>query len=702
MNLLELKAKLSENQVRIQLKPNNSITITMSNRLSSQDIQNAVSEHKEAIISEIKDVTDCDGSVTSQTSLVDGCDVCDAYYLICIINKKNIYNNFYIYQYSFTHASQPQKYDGGFILAPEVMDELQKGLHLEILDVSYKIEYITEIHKLFAIESFIKENQIHEVVFHVIWHDDGAIKGNTFLIMVFANPRLFLINSSSITWDKYDFNDSIGTILLNQNIVKIFYDAKNALMFFRRYLLDKDIPFNNIFDTYLAEKILIAGAKEDDITLIAIIDKYVKFKISDHKIDSLDITKKALFGLIKSAIALMMVFKRQKRLLKKQGLSETADLEFTIISVITDIQRAGMPIDVKKLSDLLEECSSQKNTLEKQLKNQIKKIPLSTENINLNSNAHIKKVLEKLGYKIKKISNKDLHGIDHPFVKKYLNYKKVSTSQSELNSLHRCVDNLRVHTNISQIGSLTGRIYTKEPNLQGVSKKFRKLFIAPPGYKIISADYSQQELRILAAISRDKALLQLFKKDVDVFEAIAAKMFSVKKVKKQQRAIAKEVIYGVCYGMFPETLAMKLKIDIQKADSFIDSFFARFPGVKNKLSSLSDIAAKNGYSETIIGRKIYYDGKDIFSFRRSAKNHTIQSIGADILKKALYYLGEKIRPFDARIINLVHDEIIIECKISEVDHLTRVVENCMIKGAKQYLKKVPIKVSIRVDSVWKQ
>ncbi len=300
-----------------------------------------------------------------------------------------------------------------------------------------------------------------------------------------------------------------------------------------------------------------------------------------------------------------------------------------------------------------------------------------------------------------KTSKKNLQKIDHPFAVKLLKFKETSLLISSAESIRRHIDGSRVYTNMSQIGSITGRIYCKEPNLQGMAQELRKLCSARPGYKIITADYSQKELRILASISKDRALRKILKNDEDLFATIAAKLFTTQNVSDKQRKAAKAAVYGILYGMPPISLARELNVTKQEANSFYESFFKSFPGVNKKFAELSKLAKNNGYSETLIGRKNYYKPDALSKAVRLARNHHIQGIASDIFKKALYFLGKKMTPFNTKIVMVVHDEIVVECHKSDVEMLTRHIEKYMIKAAKHYLKAVPIKVSIEVNDTWK-
>jgi DNA polymerase-1 len=240
-------------------------------------------------------------------------------------------------------------------------------------------------------------------------------------------------------------------------------------------------------------------------------------------------------------------------------------------------------------------------------------------------------------------------------------------------------------------------------------QEWRDLFVAPDGYKIVTADYSQIELRILAEISRDKVFIDAFKSGQDLHARTAAEVFNVPvdRVSKDQRNVAKTINFGLIYGMSASGLSSRLDITVEEAERFITAYFRAYPQIKDTLQQLGMKAVKSGYSETILGRKRYFKKAESFgaekSLERKGRNTPIQSCCGDILKKAIFYLKDSLAPFDARIVNLVHDEVVLECRDNNLlNEAVRVVREDMIKAGRDFIKSVPIEVDIVIDKVWRK
>ena len=231
------------------------------------------------------------------------------------------------------------------------------------------------------------------------------------------------------------------------------------------------------------------------------------------------------------------------------------------------------------------------------------------------------------------------------------------------------------------------------------------MFVAPPGYKTITADYSQIELRILAEYSQDPALLEVFRTGQDLHKRTISDMLNIPlaEVTKEQRQIAKSINFGLCYGMSASGLAHELNIPVQEAEGFISSYFRAYPQVKRTLQGLGMQAVNKRCSETLLGRKRYYDSSaGEKSLERKGRNTPIQGTCADILKKAIRYLMDALPSYDAKIIHLVHDEIVLEVEESQVDQVKEVVQKEMIRAGNDLIKSVPIEVEAVVDNVWRK
>ena len=299
----------------------------------------------------------------------------------------------------------------------------------------------------------------------------------------------------------------------------------------------------------------------------------------------------------------------------------------------------------------------------------------------------------------------------HPIINKILEYRlltKLKTTYVDGLLKEVKIDN-RIHSIFNQTETRTGRISSEQPNLQNIpiktelGKNLRSYFVAEEGHKLIDGDYSQIELRILADISNDTNMIEAFKNNQDIHTKTASEVFNVPicDVTSQMRSFSKAVNFGIIYGISSFSLANDIGISISEAKEYIDSYFKKFSGVKKYLDNVVDDATKNGFVTTLFGRKrnipeLLSKNKNLKALgERIAKNTPIQGTAADIIKMAMVnvYNKLKLENLKSKIILQVHDELIIEAPINEVEQVKKILENEMQKVTKL---KVPLKVDINV------
>lgn len=307
---------------------------------------------------------------------------------------------------------------------------------------------------------------------------------------------------------------------------------------------------------------------------------------------------------------------------------------------------------------------------------------------------------------------------NYPLPAKILDYRSLAKLQSTyIEKLPRMVNSQtgRVHTNFSQAVAVTGRLASSEPNLQNIpvrteeGRKIREAFIAKPGCRLISADYSQIELRIMAHISEDEGLLKAFEQGLDIHKATAAEMFGVEldKVTSEQRRYAKVINFGLIYGMSAFGLAGNLGIDRHAAQQYIDTYFGRYPGVAKYMADTRVLAKERGYVETVFGRRLWLP--EIHSANamrrqgaeRAAINAPMQGTAADLIKMSMVAVEKWIESSNsqARLLLQVHDELILEVPENEVQVVQEQVRNLMTGVA--HLK-VPLEVGIGIGDNWEE
>ena len=292
---------------------------------------------------------------------------------------------------------------------------------------------------------------------------------------------------------------------------------------------------------------------------------------------------------------------------------------------------------------------------------------------------------------------------------------KLKTTYTDKLPLQISKNTNRVHTSFHQAVTTTGRLSSSDPNLQNIpirtedGRRIRQAFESPRGYKLISADYSQIELRVMAHLSNDSSLIEAFEKGEDIHSRTASEVFDTKisDITYEQRANAKAINFGLIYGISAFGLSRQLGINRNLAAEYIDTYFIRYPGVKEFMESTKKIARDKGYVETLFGRRLYLPeilGGNAIRRRaaeRAAINAPVQGTAADIMKKAMIKVQTELNKtrLDAKMILQVHDEIILEVKEKNCEAVSKLLEKNM-SGATNL--KVPLEIKLGVGNNWDQ
>ncbi|MFT7583660.1 MAG: DNA polymerase-1 [Cellvibrionaceae bacterium] len=411
--------------------------------------------------------------------------------------------------------------------------------------------------------------------------------------------------------------------------------------------------------------------------------------------------------------------------LEKLGLNKLLELEMALIPILSDMESQGVSLDqefFKTMSvDLLKRLAELEGDIHKIAGREFKvsstqqlsevlflEMDLPHERLKKTKSGHFSTAANVLN---------DLKPLDESgIIEKIIEFRELGKLHSTyVDALPKLINpnTQRIHTSFNQTGTVTGRIASQNPNLQNipirteVGRMIRKGFIARPGWVFIAADYSQVELRILAHISQDEALLQAFKEDQDIHTTTAAKVYGIKneEVQFEQRRFAKAVNFGLIYGMGAFRLARDSDLTLSESKEFIDTYFARFPGVRKYLDETKLEAAEEGYVSTLFGRRRYFpifarSGNSQFKAQaeREAINHPIQGTAADIVKVSMLQLHEKLlASYKARMVLQVHDELVLEVPEDEVDAVRQLVIDTMSNA---YKLDVPLKVEASVGVNW--
>ncbi|MEJ2650825.1 MAG: DNA polymerase I [Gammaproteobacteria bacterium] len=397
------------------------------------------------------------------------------------------------------------------------------------------------------------------------------------------------------------------------------------------------------------------------------------------------------------------------------------DIEIPLVSVLSRMERTGVLVDAAMLrqqsAELAEAMAEQERRAHE----------LAGQAFNLGSPKQIQEILYgKLGLPVnfKTPTGQPSTGEEalqeladhHPLAALILDYRAMSKLKSTYTDrLPQQINpgSGRVHTSYHQAVAATGRLSSSDPNLQNIpirtreGRRIRQAFVAPPGYKIIAADYSQIELRIMAHLSEDERLLHAFASNADIHTATAAEIFGVAPdtVSAEQRRNAKAINFGLIYGMSAFGLARQLGIDRNAAQQYIDLYFARYPGAKQFMDRTRLLARKQGYVETLFGRRLYLTDINARQQQRrqyaerAAINAPMQGTAADIIKRAMLLTDARLRASgaDARMIMQVHDELVFEVAAASVEPIAADIERCMMAAA---ALAVPLVVDIGIGANW--
>ncbi|MFN3770624.1 MAG: DNA polymerase I [Ectopseudomonas guguanensis] len=398
------------------------------------------------------------------------------------------------------------------------------------------------------------------------------------------------------------------------------------------------------------------------------------------------------------------------------------EIEIPLVPVLARIERNGALVDAKLLGEQSVELGEKLVELER------KAFEIAGEEFNLASPKQLGVILyEKLGYPVISKTAKgqpstaeavlaELAEQDFELPKVLMQYRSLSKLKSTYtDKLPEQINPRtgRIHTSYHQAVAATGRLSSSDPNLQNIpirtaeGRRIRQAFVAPKGYKMMAADYSQIELRIMAHLAKDEGLLDAFRHDLDVHKATAAEVFGValEEVTSDQRRKAKAINFGLIYGMSAFGLAKQIDVERKEAQAYIDRYFARYPGVLSYMERTRAQAAEQGYVETVYGRRLYLPEIHAQNqalrkgAERAAINAPMQGTAADIIKRAMIKVDGWLQDsgIDARIILQVHDELVLEVREDLVDEVSAQLRSLM-SGAADL--DVPLLVEVGVGSNW--
>jgi DNA polymerase I len=392
-----------------------------------------------------------------------------------------------------------------------------------------------------------------------------------------------------------------------------------------------------------------------------------------------------------------------------------------LLSVLSNIERNGALVDAKVLGEHSVELGERLIQLER------KAYEVAGEEFNLGSPKQLAEILfdkqklpiiKKTATGVPSTAEEVLQelALDYPLPKILMEYRglaKLKSTYTDKLPLEINKKTGRIHTSYHQAVAATGRLSSQDPNLQNIpvkteeGRRIRQAFVAPAGYKLIAADYSQIELRIMAHLSEDEGLLSAFEKGLDVHRATAAEVFGVSldNVTNEMRRSAKAINFGLIYGMSAFGLAKQLHLGRREAQGYIDKYFERYPGVLRYMNNIRSQAHEQGFVETIFGRRLYLpdinakNRNSQMAAERTAINAPMQGTAADIIKKAMIAVHQWLHQskIDAKMIMQVHDELVLEVHETQLAQVSEQIKKLMSAAAQL---KVPLVVDVGVGNNW--
>ncbi len=524
--------------------------------------------------------------------------------------------------------------------------------------------------------------------------------------------------------------EQLKPILENPNIKKIGQNIKYDRSIFKNVGVDlQGLEFDTMLESYVSNSI---GNRHDMNTLAKkfLDHECIRFETIAGKgkkqltFDQIDLDIAATYAAEDADVTLQLHQVLWPELEKQEGPKGIfKDIEMPLVAVLSEIEHHGVLIDSEFLRKKSHDFGLRIIELEK------KAYELADQPFNLASPKQLQEILfEKMGLPILKKTPKKQPStaeevlvqlaLDYPLPKVIMEYRGLSKLKSTYtDKLPLAVQEKsgRVHTSYHQAVAATGRLSSSDPNLQNIpiktteGRSIREAFIAPEGYKILAADYSQIELRIMAHLSQDSGLLQAFSEGLDVHSATAAEVFDtdLNNVTLEQRRHAKAVNFGLIYGMSRFGLAKQLNITNDEAAHYIDTYFARYPDVGIYMESTKEKAKELGYVETLFGRRLYLpeinasNGMRRQAAERTAINAPMQGSAADIIKIAMIDVHQWIetKKPDCFMVMQVHDELVFEVAEDKVSEYQKVIKELMTNAVEL---SVPLIVDIGVGDNWEQ
>ena len=541
--------------------------------------------------------------------------------------------------------------------------------------------------------------------------------GGVRLLQIATPEQSFVIDLFQLPAVKHA---GLRELLSSTTTIKVFHNAKFDLKMLLHHF---DLETRGLFDTLLASQLIGAGRHEGGHGLAAVSERHLG-ELVDKSLQVSDwagqLSDAQYEYAAKDAELMLPLYQKLSAGLRELNLDGVAQLEFDCVLPIAAMELAGMALDVncwRRLVVNLERAHAVlSDELRRELAAGIPQLTLFGEppNINLDSPTQVTDALANMGIKVEGTRSWQLQPLakGHAAIEKLLEYRSVQKLLSSYGlALLEHINPVtgRLHADFRQMGATGGRMSCSDPNLQQVpnTPEYRSCFRAPADRKLVIADYSQIELRILADWSQDTALVKALLSGEDLHCVTASQMFGIAlaEVSKDQRAAAKQLNYGIMYGLGAQGLGARIGCSLEEAEIMLRKYFDAYSGVAAFLRDAADRAVTDRESRTRSGRLIYFsfdanDRSQVGATQRLGKNAPIQGSSADIIKRALVLLHDALKPIDAKIVNCIHDEIVIEVDEAQAEECAGILDREMVAAAREFISSVPVTVDIAIGDAW--
>lgn len=543
------------------------------------------------------------------------------------------------------------------------------------------------------------------------------------LLQVATSPERVIIFNLRELNDPSDF-EFFRDILASRRPV-CFQNAKFDLQFLTHWFDQGPLPIESLYDTMLVSKLIACGDPQQRHGLADIARRELEVTLDKtlQKSDfgATDLSEEQLFYAAKDSAILLDIRDAQKKKLAGLQLERVARIECDAVAAIADVELNGIYMDGPAWATRVEAQALRASELHTAIMAMIKPIApvvdlFGDPVVNIDSPQQIGPILQRLGVRIG-ASTKEMELLPfkgHPLVDLLLDYREMATALKKFGSdylgfIHEVTG--RIHADFHQLTAPSGRMSVSKPGLQQLPREaeYRSCFKAQGSEgKIIKADYSQVELRIMAKQSGDPALIKAFKEGKDLHTYTASLVFNepYDNVDPEHRRISKNLNFGTAYGVGPPRFAEQAGVTVDAAEVMLRNFWGVYGVLDAYLKRQGSLAGDQGYARTSSGRmmRVQVDHEDRQAYaaaKRLGRNFGVQGTGADILKRALYLLRNSLigRGLHAKLVNIVHDEIVVEA-LSDADTVAETVKEAMVAAGDEFLAPIPCNVDVKIGDSW--